>query len=204
MNTKAMHKLSYGLFVITGKKDGKDTGCIVNTVSQVTTSPNRISVTVNKSNYTHDVIKSTHAFNVSILTENAPFEVFQRFGFQSGKDTNKFSGFHYTSRSGNGLLYLTSYTNAFLSCWVTNMIDLGTHTMFIAEVTDCEVIGDAPSVTYGYYQSNIKPKPQKPAAAEQKKGYRCTVCGYVYEGETLSADFVCPLCKHGADDFEPI
>lgn len=200
MNTKAMYQLSYGLFVITARQGGRDTGCIVNTVGQVTSSPNRISVTINKSNYTHDLVKENRVFNVSVLTTETPFSVFQRFGFQSGRDADKFAGFTDTARSGNGLLYLTGCTNAYLSCWVTDMIDLGTHTMFIAEVAHCDVLGSAPSVTYSYYQSSIKPKPQ----AAQKKGYRCTVCGYVYEGDTLPDDFVCPICKHGAADFEPV
>ena len=205
MNTKAMYNLSYGLFVLTARENGKDNGCIINTVGQVTSSPNRISITVNKQNYTHDMIMRTHAFNVSILTEKVPFDIFKRFGFQSGKDVNKFDGLLEYTRTGNSIPRLTAWTNAWLSGWVIQEIDLGTHTMFIAEVADCEVVGNDPSVTYAYYQEHIKPKPQ-PSKKEggEAKGWRCTVCGYVYEGEELPPDFVCPLCKHGAQDFEKI
>ena len=200
MNKKAMYQISYGLFVLTAKDGEKDNGCIVNTVAQVTSAPNRISVTVNKQNYTHDMILKTGIFNVSILTEETSFYVFRHFGFQSGRDTDKLSGWANSVRSENGLLYLTGCTNAFLSGIVVQTIDLGTHTMFIADVTDGDVLGSAPSVTYSYYQSEIKPKPEP----VKKKGYRCTVCGYIYEGDELPADFVCPICKHGASDFEPI
>lgn len=200
MNKKAMYQISYGLFVLTAKDGEKDNGCIVNTVAQVTSAPNRISVTVNKQNYTHDMILKTGIFNVSILTEETSFYVFRHFGFQSGRDTDKLSGWANSVRSENGLLYLTGCTNAFLSGRVVQTIDLGTHTMFIADVTDGDVLGSAPSVTYSYYQSEIKPKPEP----VKKKGYRCTVCGYIYEGDELPADFVCPICKHGASDFEPI
>ena len=200
MNKKAMYQISYGLFVLTAKDGEKDNGCIVNTVAQVTSAPNRISVTVNKQNYTHDMILKTGIFNVSILTEETSFYVFRHFGFQSGRDTDKLSGWANSVRSENGLLYLTGCTNAFLSGRVVQTIDLGTHTMFIADVTDGNVLGSAPSVTYSYYQSEIKPKPEP----VKKKGYRCTVCGYIYEGDELPADFVCPICKHGASDFEPI
>lgn len=202
MNKKAMYQLTYGLFVLTSKDGVRDNGCIVNTVGQVTTTPNRISVTVNKQNLTHDMIVKTGVFNVSILTEEASFYIFQHFGFQSGKNVDKLSGWGFSKRSENGLLYLTGCTNAFLSGKVVQSIDLGTHTMFIADVIDGDVLGSAPSVTYSYYQSEIKPKPEPNPAA--KKGYRCTVCGYIYEGDTLPADFVCPICKHGAADFEAI
>lgn len=200
LDIQAMFKLSYGLFVLTAKADGKDNGCIINTVMQVTDTPMQISVTVNKANYTTMLIDETHEFNVSILSEDAQFSVFERFGFQSGRKTDKFAGFDGVKRSNNGLLYLTEMTNAYLSAKVVKKLDLGTHIQFIAEVTAGEVLSNVPSVTYAYYFANIKPKPQ----AAKKKGYVCKICGYVYEGEQLPADFVCPLCKHGATDFEEI
>lgn len=202
MDTKAMFKLGYGLYVLTGRQGEKDNGCIVNTVMQVTTSPNRIAITVNKSNYTHDMIQETGIFNVSVLTTETDFAVFQRFGFQSGRDCDKFNGYTGVKRAENGLLYCTEHTNAYISGQVINTMDLGTHTMFIADVTACEILSPETSVTYDYYQKNIKPQPKK----EEKAivGYRCTICGYIYEGETLPEDFVCPLCKHGAEAFEPI
>lgn len=202
MNTKAMFKIGYGLYVLTGKTGEKDSGCIINTVAQVTSNPNRISITVNKGNYTHDIIAETGVFNVSVLTTEADFSLFQRFGFQSGRDCNKFEGYSAVKRAENGILYCTEHTNAYISGKVINQVDLGSHTMFIADVTDCEVLSDATSVTYDYYQKHIKPRPKK----EEKVtvGYRCTICGYIYEGEELPADYVCPICKHGAEVFEPI
>lgn len=199
-DVNAMFKLSYGLFVLTAKADGKDNGCIINTVMQVTDKPMQISVTVNKKNYTTELIEKTGEFNVSILSEEAKFSVFERFGFQSGRDADKFAGFDGVKRSKNGLLYLTEMTNAYLSAKVVAKLDLGTHIQFIAEVTAGEVLSDTPSVTYAYYFANIKPKPQ-PA---KKKGYVCKICGYVYEGDPLPEDFVCPWCKHDASDFEPL
>lgn len=202
MDTKAMFKLGYGLYVLTSKVDTKDNGCIVNTVAQVTSNPNRISITVNKSNYTHDMIAESGVFNVSVLTTDADFSLFERFGFQSGKDCDKFAGYSAVKRSENGVLYCTESTNAFISGKVINQMDLGTHTMFIADVTDCEVLSDATSVTYDYYHKNIKPQPKKEESAVV--GYRCSICGYIYEGEVLPEDFVCPWCKHGAEAFEPL
>lgn len=202
MNTKAMFKLGYGLYVLTSKLGSQDNGCIINTVTQVTSNPNRISITVNKDNYTHDMIAKTGVFNVSVLTEQVSFDVFQRFGFQSGRDCNKFEGYMEIKKAENGVLYCTEDTNAFISGKVINQIDLGTHTMFIADVTECEVLSDAVSVTYDYYQKNIKPKPKKEESVVV--GYRCTICGYIYEGEELPADYVCPICKHGAEVFEPV
>lgn len=199
-DVNAMFKLSYGLFVLTAKADGKDNGCIINTVMQVTDTPMQISVTVNKANYTTMLIDETREFNVSILSEAVQFSVFERFGFQSGRKTDKFAGFDGVKRSRNGLLYLTEMTNAYLSAKVVKKLDLGTHIQFIAEVTAGEVLSDIPSVTYAYYFANIKPKPQ----TEKKKGYVCKICGYVYEGDPLPDDFVCPWCKHGAADFEAI
>lgn len=198
------HKFSYGLFVLTAQADGKDNGCIINTAAQLTSTPGRINIAVNKANYTHDMILHTGVFNVSVLAEDASFDTFKRFGFASGKDTDKFAGFaEHVGRSKNGLTYVTLGTNAFLSAKVIDSYDYGTHTLFIAEVTEAAVLRDAPSVTYGYYFEHIKPKPQ-PKIEEEKHGYVCKICGYVYEGDTLPPDFICPLCKHGAEDFEKI
>lgn len=199
MNSKVMNKLSYGLFVLTAKDGDKDNGCIINTAAQVTTSPNRIVITVNKDNYTHDMIMKTKEFNVSILGESAAFATFKHFGFQSGRDTDKFAEITY-SRAENGIAYIANECNGYISGKVIDTMDLGTHTMFIADVTGGEVLSDEMSATYAYYHSNIKTA-QKPA---EKKGYVCTICGYIYEGDTLPADFVCPICKHGADDFQPL
>ena len=196
----AFFKLSYGLFVLSAKQGGKDNGCIVNTVAQVTDSPKRISVTVNKQNYTHDMILATKKFNVSVLDETVPFKTFQHFGFRSGRDTDKFGAD--AARSENGLCYVADNANAFFSADVIEAHDYGTHTLFIADVTEAKVLSKEPSVTYAYYFDHIKPKPQ--AAAEDKKGFVCKLCGYVYEGEELPADYICPLCKHGAEDFEPL
>ncbi len=199
MDKAAMYKLTYGLFVLTAKEGEKDNGCIINTAMQVTTSPNRIIIVVNKQNYTHDMIMRTKTFNVSCLSENASFEVFKHFGFQSGKDVDKMEGKSYL-RAENGIVYVEDMANAYISGKVVSETDLGTHTMFLADVTDAKVLNDAESVSYSYYQKNIKPAPQ-PA---KKKGWVCKICGYVYEGEDLPEDFICPLCKHPASDFEPL
>ena len=203
MNKKAMYNLTYGLFVLTARSEGRDSGCIINTAGQVTSTPNRISIAVNKDNFTHDLVKASGKFNISILSEAADFGLFQHFGFQSGRTVDKFADFADCKRSENGLFYVTRGTNAYISATVEQTIDLGSHTLFIAAVDDMEVLSDVPSATYSYYQSSIKPKPQ-PAAAPSKTTWRCTVCGYVYEGETLPPDFVCPLCKHPASDFEKV
>ncbi|MBR6987316.1 MAG: flavin reductase, partial [Clostridiales bacterium] len=204
MNSKAMYNLTYGLFVLTAKDGAKDNGCIVNTVMQVTTEPNRICVAVNKLNFTHDMIKKTGEFNVSILTEGSKFETFKHFGFQSGKDIDKFVSIDF-KRAANGIAYIADETNAFLSAKVVSETDLGTHTMFLADVTDGEILSDDPSVTYAFYQKNIKQKPGAPKADEApKKGFICTVCGYIYEGDTLPSDFICPWCKHDASYFIPL
>ena len=202
MNKEAMYKLGYGLYVLTAKTaDGeKDNGCIINTAIQVTTTPNRISICVNKANYTHDLIHETGEFNVSILSEKAEFSTFRHFGFQTGREVDKFADFKDAVRSNNGLYVITKGVNAFISGKVVQEIDLGTHTMFIADVLDGGVLNQDPSATYSYYQSNIKPKPQK----TEVKGWRCKICGYIYEGEELPEDFICPTCKHGAIDFEKI
>ena len=202
MDAKAMFKLSYGLFVLTAKDGEKDNGCIINTASQVTAEPNRITIAVNKSNYTHDMIKKTGVFNVSILSQDVTFDTFKHFGFQSGRDTDKFDGYADAERSANGLFYLTKGTNALISAKVTDMKEFETHTLFIADVTECRVLSDVESVTYADYFAHIKPKPQP--VEEKKAGWVCKICGYVYEGEELPADFICPLCKHPASDFEKL
>lgn len=203
-NKKAMYALSYGLFVLTARQGGKDNGCIINTAAQVTTTPNRITIAVNKTNFTHDMIVSTGAFTLSILSQEADFPLFQRFGFQSGRDADKFAGFaEQTCRGENGIMYVTQGVNAWLSCKVISATDLGTHTLFLADVEDGDVLSDAPSVTYAYYQEHIKPKPQA-APPSEKKRWVCKVCGYIYEGDTLPEDYICPICKHPASDFEQL
>lgn len=204
IDPKSVQKFSYGLFVLTAQADGKDNGCIINTAAQLTSTPNRINIAVNKANYTHDMILNTGVFNVSVLSQKASFDIFKRFGFASGKDTDKFAGYEgNVARSANGLLYVTEGTNAFMSAKVIDAYDYGTHTLFIAELTEAAVLNQDPSVTYAYYFDHIKPKPQ-PKIEEKKTGWVCKICGYVYEGDELPADFICPLCKHGADDFERI
>lgn len=200
MDPKAMYQLTYGLFVLTAKEDGRDNGCIVNTVTQVTTKPNRITVAVNKSNLTHDMIVNTGLFNVSILSEKSKFETYKHWGFQSGRDVDKLESISY-GRSENGLIFIAEQTNAMISAKVVSMTDLGTHTLFLADVTDAKLFNGDPSVTYAYYQKNIK---QAPADLDKKKGFICTVCGYVYEGDTLPEDYICPICKHPASDFKPL
>lgn len=200
MDKNAMYQLSYGLFILTAKQGEKDNGCIVNTVSQVTTEPNRIVVAVNKGNLTHDMIMATGVFNVSILSEKSKFATYQHWGFQSGRDVDKLESITY-ERSENGLVYLAEETNAMISAKVVSTTDLGTHTLFLADVTDAKMISDDPSATYSYYQKHIKPAP---ANTEKKKGFICTVCGYIYEGDTLPEDFICPICKHPASDFKPL
>ena len=197
----AMFKLSYGLFILTAKDGKKDNGCIINTAAQLTANPNRISIAVNKNNFTHDMIAKTGEFNVNILSTDAPFDIFKWYGFQSGRDTEKIQG-EKLPRSRNGIVYIEGCTNAFISGKVVDSYDYGTHTLFIADVTEARVFNNRPSVTYAYYFDHIKPKPQP--KQEQKTGWVCKICGYVYEGEDLPADFVCPLCKHPASDFEKI
>ena len=197
-----MFKLTYGLFVLTAKDGEKDNGCIINTATQLTSAPMRISIAVNKSNLTHDMILKTGEFNISILAESTPFRIFEQFGFHSGKETDKFDGCGYDVRTANGIRYVPEYTNGVISAKVTESYDYGTHTLFIAEITQAFTLSGEPSVSYQYYFDHIKPKPQ--SQKEKKKGFICKICGYVYEGETLPEDFICPLCKHGAEDFEPI
>ena len=203
MNKKTMYNLTYGLFVLTSAFEGKDSGCIINTAGQVTSEPNRISIAVNNANFTRELVEGSGRFNISILSEKADFELFRHFGFQSGRDVDKFAGFADCKRSANGLYYITAGTNGYISASVEQKIDLGSHTLFIASVEDMEVLSDAASATYAYYQSAIKPKPDQSAAAG-KTAWRCSICGYVYEGEELPADYTCPLCKHPASDFEKV
>ena len=194
----AMFKLSYGLFVLTAKDD-RDGGCIINAVNQITDSPKRISIAVNKANATHDMIARTGAFNLSVLTTETQFPLIQHFGFQSSRDADKFADYAFAARSENGLIYVTESSNAFISAKVVQALDYGTHTVFIADVTEAKVLSNAPSLTYAYYFEHVKPKP---AALSEQKGWVCKICGYIYEGDDLPADFICPLCKHGAEDFE--
>ena len=195
----ALFNIGYGLYVVTSNDGTKDNGLIVNTVSQVTNTPNRVAVTINKQNYSHHVIKQSGVMNVNCLDVSAPFSVFQNFGFQSGRTADKFAGIE-ELRSDNGLRFLPRYINSFMSLKVESYVDLGTHGMFICSVTEARVMGSRETMSYTYYQNNVKPKPQ----VEGKKGFVCKVCGWVYEGDTLPDDIVCPLCKHGAADFEPI
>ena len=199
LDPKALFKIGYGLYVVTCNDGKKDNGLIVNTVTQLTDSPLRVAVNINKLNYSHDVIKKSGVLNVNCLNNEAPFSVFQSYGFRSGKDADKFEGVE-VLRSENGLRVLPNYVNAFISLKVDQYVDLGTHGMFICSVTESKIINNIETMTYNYYQANVKPKPN----AEKKKGYVCKVCGYVYEGDTLPEDIVCPLCKHGAADFEEI
>ena len=200
MGNNPMNNLSYGLFVLTARDGLKDNGCIINTAMQVTTSPNCIMIAVNKNNYTHDMIKKTGAFNLSVLSEKAKFDTFKNFGFQSGRDVEKLVGIEF-SRAANGIAYLLNETNAYISGKVISETDFPTHTVFFAEVTQALVLSQEPSVTYSYYHKNIKPAPQN---TEKKKGFICTVCGYIYEGDVLPEDFICPFCKHPASDFKPL
>ena len=195
----ALFKLGYGLYVVTSNDGKKDNGLIVNTVSQVADNPNKIAVTINKANYSHHVIKQTGMMNVNCLTVDAPFKVFETFGFQSGRNVDKFADCT-PLRADNGLVFLPRYINAFMSLKVEQYVDLESHGMFICSVTEARTISDRETMTYAYYHANVKPKPQ----TEGKKGYVCTICGYVYEGDPLPEDFICPLCKHGVQDFEPI
>ncbi|MBQ8670379.1 MAG: flavin reductase [Oscillospiraceae bacterium] len=195
----ALFKIGYGLYVVTSNDGKKDNGLIVNTITQVTNTPNRVAVTINKDNYSHHVIKQTGIMNVNCLSVEAPFKVFEAFGFQSGRVVDKFAGCT-PFRSDNGLVFLPRYINAFLSLKVEQYVDLDTHGMFICSVTEARILSDKETMTYTYYLENVKPKPE----TEGKKGYVCKICGWVYEGETLPQDIVCPLCKHGAADFEPI
>lgn len=195
----ALFKLSYGLFVLTAKDGDKDNGCIINTASQAADNPQLLMISVNKKNFTHDMIMKTGEFNLSVLTQSAPFSIFEHYGFKSGRDTEKIidGGMQ---RAENGIVRLSAYINAFISCRVTQTADCGSHTLFIAEITESAVVSSEPSVTYQYYFDCIKPKPKQ----DKKKGFVCRVCGYVYEGDELPEDFVCPVCNHSAEVFKPI
>ncbi|MCL2099917.1 MAG: flavin reductase [Oscillospiraceae bacterium] len=200
----AMFKLSYGLFILTAKDGKKDNGCIINTAAQVTDNPLRISVTVNKANFTCEMIMKTGSFNVSVLSESAPFALFKQFGFSSGKDADKFKDMPPPPRTENGIAYIPTHTNCVISAEVTASHDCGSHMLFIADVTRAFINSSEPSATYQYYFDNIKPGPPKLKTQEDKKGFICKICGYVYEGEVLPGDYICPLCKHGAEDFDPV
>ncbi len=199
MNSKALYHLTYGVYFLSAKENGKDNACIINTAVQVANNPTRISIAAIKGNLTHDMILSTKEFNLSALSTDAPYSLFQHFGMQSGRNVDKFADFTGVSRSANGLYYLTRYSSAFMSCKVVEQHDLGSHTLFIGELVDGEVLSTGEACTYGYYQSTIKKNAPKPAVT---KGWRCKICGHVYEGENLPEDYICPLCKHGAEDFE--
>lgn len=198
-NLKALFNIGYGLYVVTSRDGDRDNALIVNTVSQVTDTPNRVAVTINKQNYSHHIIKQTGIMNVNCLSVEAPFSLFRKYGFESGRVKNKFEG-EEVIRSGNGLVFLGQYINSFMSLKVEDYVDLGSHGMFICSVSEARVLSDKETMTYTYYQKNVKPKPE----TEGKKGFVCKVCGYVYEGDELPDDFICPLCKHTVADFEPI
>jgi flavin reductase (DIM6/NTAB) family NADH-FMN oxidoreductase RutF len=196
MDKTALFKFSYGLFVLTARQNGKDNGCIINTAGQLTENPMQIQIAVNKNNLTHDMILETGVFNVSVLSQEAVFWVFQHYGFQSGRDVDKFQMIP-EARTENGIRYVEGCTNAVISGKVVQTIDCGSHTLFVAEVTEAKTLSDAPSMTYQYYFDHVKPKPQPKSGK-----WVCKICGYVHEGDTLPADFICPWCKHGADAFE--
>lgn len=198
INPTALFNIGYGLYIVTAKEGDKDNGCIVNAVTQLTDKKLRVAVTINKANLTHDMIKRTGVMNVNCLTEETPFAIFEYFGFQSGRNVDKFVSPN-LHRSDNGLVIQPDYSNSFFSLKVEQEVDLDSHTLFICEVTEAKVLSDKPTMTYTYYHKNVKPKPQK-----KSKGFVCTICGYVYEGEELPDDFVCPLCKHGVDAFEKL
>ena len=198
MDLKAVQSISYGLYILSAKRENEDNACVINTVCQVTSSPVRITIAVRKENYTHDMVLESGKFTVSVLSADVEFETFRHFGFQSGRNVDKIAGMP-MQRGKNGILFLEGPVNARLECEVIQTYDLGTHTLFLANVVDAEQISQKSSVTYADYHSHIKPKPQ-----QAKKGWRCSICGYVYEGDPLPSDFICPICKHGAVDFVKI
>ena len=199
-DSRALYQIGYGLYVLTTRDEGRDNGCIVNTVMQVTSSPVIIAVAVNKQNYTCDIIRKTGLLNINSLTQNTPFEVFRRFGFQSGRDADKFAGLT-PERSDNGLIVLSNNSRGFLSLRVQSETDLGTHIMFLCAPEDGKLFSNDETVSYSYYQKNIKPKIPR---QEKKEGFVCRICGHVYDGDTLPEDYICPVCKHGASDFESL
>ena len=195
---KALHNISYGLYILTAKTE-KQSGCVINTLIQLTSNPKQVSIVVNKDNHTTKMIKETEIFNVSILNESTPFELFERFGFASGANTDKFHNFEHFAIAQNGVAYITQHTNAYISAKVVQTIDVGTHILFVGEVTDEQVLGNAAPLTYAHYLSHTKPKPTAP-----KGKWVCKICGYVFEGDNLPDNFICPLCKHPAEDFEKV
>lgn len=197
MDNNVLYKIGYGLYLLTARDENIDNGCIINTFMQVTSDPLIAVIAVNKQNYTHDMIQKMKEFNISVLTIKTPFEVFKQFGFQSGRACKKFDNYENVFRSKNGILCLSQYANAYISCTVNEQIDFGTHTLFKAQICDGKSISDDETVTYSYYQNHIKQKPDE----NIKSGYRCKICGYIYEGDPLPPDFICPICKHGAIDF---
>lgn len=202
MNSKAFFQLSYGLFVASAKSGPKMNGCIINTVTQVTDNPKQVTIAINKQNLTCELAQKSGMISISVLSETAPFSLFQHFGFQSGREIDKFVGIPF-QMTGQELPYLTEHTTAYFDCKIVQSYDLGTHMLFIALVVDADVISSEKAMTYSYYHEFVKPKPSADTASP-KKGWRCTVCGYVYEGEELPPDFICPWCKHGIEDFEKI
>lgn len=203
MNNEALYKISYGLFILSAHADGNDNACIINTAIQVSDSPNILSISINKSNYTHDMIMKTGKFTISVINQDADFELFKHFGFQTGKNIDKFKNFQETERNKDGILYVTKSTNAYISVNVDKTIDLPSHTIFIGGISDMQKLNDVPSATYEYYFNNIKPKPTNDNT-ENQTIWRCKICGYEYKGENLPPNFICPLCKHSAADFEKI
>ena len=203
METNVFHKLTYGLFVLSVNCYKKDNGCIINTASQVASSPDRIAISVNKTGHTAEMLNYVEDFALSVISEDADFSLFERFGFQSGREIEKFEGFEACERAENGVLVVTKGTNAYITAHIESRTDLGSHVLIIATVTGGKVLSEVPSASYSYYHSSIKPKPEK-TEKNGKTVWRCAVCGYEYEGEELPADFVCPICKHGASDFEKI
>lgn len=199
MNPKALFQISYGLYVAASKFDKKMNGCIVNTVMQITDNPKQLAVAINKDNLTCEIIQKSRMVSLSVLSETAPFALFQHFGFQSGRKVDKFVNYPF-ALTRQELPYLTKHTSAFIDCKVTNIVDLGTHLLFIASVNDCEILSGEKAMTYSFYHEFVKPQP----AASSAKGWRCNVCGYIYEGEELPPDFICPWCKHGVENFEKI
>lgn len=204
MDSKVLQKLSYGLFVLTANADGKDNGCIVNTVAQLASEPLTLSVAVNKANYTCEMIRKSKKFTVSVLSEDAVFDVFHRFGFHSGKTVDKFDGFDACKRVSNGTLAITEGTNAYVSVEVDQIVDLGSHLLFLGRPVEGEILSAVPSATYAYYFAHIKPKPQDKKPSDKKTVWRCTICGYEYVGEEMPDDFICPICKHPKSDFEKV
>lgn len=200
MDPKALFQITYGLYLLTTRQQGEDNGCIINTVMQIAENPDRLAIAVSKRNLSCSMLQKTRVFNVSALTESTDFSLFQRFGMQSGRNVDKFEGFPHVARTENGLYRLTEHTNAYLSGRVVDELDLGTHMLFIAEVTDGQVLSQEPPCTYTYYQTRIKPKP----APAKKKGWVCEVCGYVHEDGEPPEGFVCPICQHGREVFRPV